>query len=88
METIENLAIIITLIWVWEQAISLPLSADYKDLKKWQRPLKWLLDYKPLNCAFCQSIWISFGLTYYYDNIIYLSLPLLYHVVITLIKKL
>lgn len=78
----------ITFIWVWEKAISYPLATDYKYLDKWMRPFKWLLDRKPLNCAFCQSYWTGIGIAFYTGNLIYLSLPLIYHVIITLIKKL
>jgi len=79
MGTIEVMVIGISLVWVWQEAMF---------IAKQDNNILWTaLGFKPFSCAFCVSFWVSVFLSIWFNDGIYLTLPIQFRIINVILNR-
>jgi hypothetical protein len=77
MQEIIIILVAISLIDVWVHNIAIPYTTKNYNGYGFKEFIKFCLDRKPINCEVCLSFWTGLALAIMFNNIIFLTLPLL-----------
>lgn len=75
--------VILSLLWIWfnfrfQVELTMNAGDDVPLILKW---IYYNTDFKPFNCEFCLSVWISIIASICFLNVYLLSLPLIYNII-------
>ena len=79
MEEIKIICIAVALVWMWSEAMFVSNIND--------GVMGIAFDFKPFNCSFCMSVWVSIFLAIWFNEGIYLTIPIHFRLVNVIIKK-
>ena len=77
MQEIIIILVAISLIDVWVHDLIIPFTSKKFKPYGFKESLRWVLDHKPINCELCLSFWTGLILSVAFNNIIFLTLPIL-----------